>query len=79
MHYTYLTNEQQIAMLETRIASFERDHFGHEVNKTAISMQPESEAKTEALVNADAAQAVIESAIMCCTEQLNALKNPPVA
>lgn len=62
MNYRELDSAQQAQMLKDRIAAFERDHYGHQLNLDGLAAQPNSEDKTKAVEYAQEAQAAIEAA-----------------
>lgn len=79
MHYSEFSTDQQKASLRQRIAAWEADHFGHEVNKQALAALPASEDKDTALKQANEAQATLESSINAAKAYLDHLNSPPPA
>lgn len=67
--YSTITVEQQLSMLDSRLAQFEAEHFNHEMNKVALATTPDSTEKTAALDAANAAQTTIEAAIAAIAAQ----------
>lgn len=65
MEYQYLNGAQQKELLQQRMANLEAEHFNHSVNveliQSAIGDGEPSEADAQALADAQAALATIES------------------
>lgn len=61
--YQTLTDEQRQQMIRQRLVQYESEHYNHELNKMALSTQPDSPSKEKALREAEEAQEVIEAAI----------------
>lgn len=74
MRYTEFNAEQQQATLRSRIAAWEADHFGHEINKAAFASLPPGEERDRGIKDSNDAQAVLESSITVARAKLDELK-----
>lgn len=78
MEYTEFTKEQQEQTLKGRIAAWEADHFGHEINKQAFLALPNGEDKDKGVKQSNEAQATLEASITSAKNHLAKLKGTGV-
>lgn len=74
IEYTEFSKEQQEATLKSRIAGWEADHFGHEINKQAFSSLPDGDDKDKGIKQANDAQSTLEASIKSAKAHLTKLK-----
>ena len=72
--YTEFTAEQQEQVLKSRIAGWEADHFGHEINKQAFEALPDSDDKAIGIKQSKDAQTTLEASIQSAKSHLSKLK-----
>lgn len=70
MEYSSLTKDQQRQILNGRIAGWEADHFGHEINLLALEANSASE---EELKSTRDALTTLENSVLAARAELNAL------
>lgn len=75
MEYTEFTKEQQEATLKSRIAAWEADHFGHEINKQAFLSLPAGNDRDQGVKQSNEAQATLEASINSAKAHLTKLKS----
>lgn len=69
--YSRLTDEQRKEMLEFRITQLESEHYNHYLNRLSVEALPDEDpGRAEAIQDADAAMAAIETAIGVCQSEL---------
>ena len=74
IEYTEFGPEQQEQTLRSRIAAWEADHFGHEINKQAFAALADGPDKEKGLKDANDAQKVLESSIGAAKSHMAKLK-----
>lgn len=77
MEYTEFSKEQQEAVLKSRIAGWEADHFGHEINKQAFLALPASDERDQGVKQSNEAQATLEASINSAKKHLARLRSTP--
>lgn len=79
MEYEKINTDQQVQMLEQRMAQYEAEHFGHVTNRALLLASPHAEDDDvqAAIQNAEEAMATLDEAHANVKKEIAKLKAAP--